>query len=49
MFVSNSIEKFYDDVGVAGPVAGEQGSGWVAREVEKALSVYLSVRVLITR
>ncbi|EIM81858.1 aromatic prenyltransferase [Stereum hirsutum FP-91666 SS1] len=32
---SRRIEKFYDSVGIEGPEGGEQGPGWVEREVAK--------------
>ncbi|KAH8798041.1 tryptophan dimethylallyltransferase-domain-containing protein [Flagelloscypha sp. PMI_526] len=38
LFVSDAVEKFYRDVGVEGPVFGENSTGWVAREVAKAFN-----------
>jgi len=34
--ICDAVEKFYNDIGVEGPEGGEQGQGWVAREVAKS-------------
>ncbi|KAJ7822491.1 tryptophan dimethylallyltransferase-domain-containing protein [Mycena olivaceomarginata] len=34
--ICDSVEKFYNDIGVKGPECGERGEGWVAREVAKS-------------
>ncbi|KAK7057610.1 tryptophan dimethylallyltransferase-domain-containing protein [Favolaschia claudopus] len=34
--ICEAVEKFYNEIGVEGPGGGEQGQGWVAREVAKS-------------
>lgn len=34
--ISRALEKFYDSVSIQGPEGGEQGPGWVEREVAKS-------------